>query len=124
MIVIGAFATGAQAQWHSHDSRMYFDYGDAIMTSVVQSPDGRTADVRLTTSSSMFSFLRTKNPDHGAYYAMREVTIEVLEQGNAQPVLTRNIIDTIYANTFDESVSKSNWHAMSQRISLPIVRFR
>lgn len=118
-IAIAAFAKGASAQWHSHDSRMYFDYGDPIMTSVVQSPDGRTADVRLTTSSSMFSFLRSKNPDHGAYYALREVTIEVLEQGNAQPVLTRNIIDTIYANTFDETVSKTNWHAMMERVSFP-----
>lgn len=122
-IAIAFLAVGisniASAQWHSHDSRMYFDYGDPIMTSVIQSPDGRTADVRLTTSSSMFSFLRAKNPDKGAYYALREVTLEVLEQGNAQPVLTRNIIDTIYARTFDESVSKTAWHAMSQRVTFP-----
>ena len=113
------FSNVASAQWHSHDSRMYFDYGDPVMTSVEQSPDGRTADVRITTASSMFSFLRTKNPDRGAYYALREVTIQVLEQGNAQPVLTRNINDTIYAGTFDESVSKTNWHAMSERVSFP-----
>ncbi len=118
-LAITAFTHGAEAQWHSHDSRMYFDYGDPVMTTVVQSPDGRTADVRLTTASSMFSFLRSKNPDHGAYYALREVTIEVLEQGNAQPILTRNIVDTIYARTFDESVSKTDWHAMSERVTFP-----
>ena len=119
VIAIAALANVASAQWHSHDSRMYFDYGDPLMTSVVQSPDGRSAEVRLTTSSSMFSFLRSKNPDRGAYYALREVTIEVLEQGNAQPVLTKNLIDTIYARTFDESVSKTTWHPLCEHITFP-----
>jgi GWxTD domain-containing protein len=118
-IAIAVCASDASAQWHSHDSRMYFDYGNPVMTSVVQSPDGRSADVRITTSSSMFSFLRTKNPDRGAYYASREITIEVLEQGNSQPIVSRNITDTIYAKTFEESVSKTTWHAMSQRVSFP-----
>jgi GWxTD domain-containing protein len=118
-IAVAAFANGASAQWHSHDSRMYYDYGDPVMTSVIQSPDGRTVDVRLTTSSAMFSFLRAKNSTRGEYFAIREVTFEVDQQGNAQPVLSRNIHDTIYAKTFDESVSKTCWHAMSERFTLP-----
>ncbi len=118
-VTIAAFATNASAQWHSHDSRIYYDYGDPVMTSVIQSPDGRTADVRISTSSSMFSFLRTKNSDRGAYYASRAITIEVLEQGSVQPSLSRNITDTIYAKTFEESVSKTTWHAISERLSFP-----
>ncbi len=118
-IVIATFANVASAQWHSHDSRMYFDYGEPVMTSVIQSPDGRATDVRITTANSMFSFLRSKDTAKGAYYALRNVTIEAREQDNEQPLVTRNTVDTIYAKTFDESVSKSAWHAMSKRLLLP-----
>ncbi len=98
---------------------MYYDYGDPVMTSVIQSPDGRTADVRLTTSNAMFSFLRAKDPARGEFYAIRDITIEAIEQGDVQPLLSRNIHDTIFAKTFDESVSKTSWHAMSARLALP-----
>src|SRR5438445_10375919 len=94
-IIVSAMPMMATAQQHSHDSRMYFDYGDPLMTSVIQSPDGKTADVRVTTASSMFSFQRAKDQSRGTYYAIRDVTIEVSEPDDAQPALTRNRLDTI-----------------------------
>jgi GWxTD domain-containing protein len=110
---------GLRAQSHALDSRTYFDYGDPLMTSVIQSPDGRTAEVRVSTASAMFSFQRPRETSHGAYYAIRDVTIEVTEKGDEQPVLTRNIVDTIYVRTFEQSTAKDDWHAMSARIDLP-----
>src|ERR1035441_8003128 len=107
-----ACTRGADAQWHSHDTRMYFDYGEPMMSRVVQAADGRSVEVRLTTANSMFSFLRSKKVAKSEYYAIRDVTIEVEEQGNGQPIVSRNIIDTLYAGTFDESTSKETWHAM------------
>ncbi len=114
-----ANASASHAQWHSRDSRMYYDYGDPIMTNTIQSPDGHTAEVRLTTANSMFSFLRLKNSSSGKYYALRDITIEVTQQGNEQPLVTKNELDTLYANTFDESTSKTTWHAISRSIALP-----
>lgn len=113
-----AWAQRMHSHWHSDDSRMYFDYGDPVMASVIQSPDGHTADVRLTTANSMFSFLHARN---GEYFAVRDVTVEVDEAGNPQPVATKNIIDTLLASTFDESTSKTRWHAMSIPVSLPVL---
>ncbi|HZK76216.1 MAG TPA: GWxTD domain-containing protein [Candidatus Kapabacteria bacterium] len=120
-------ATAASAQqWsaqhsqrHSDDSRIYFDYGDPVMASVVQSPDGRSADVRVMTANAMFSYLRAANTKLGSYYAIRDVTIEVDEQDIAEPVLTKNVIDTLFAKTFDESTSKTTWHAMDEHLALP-----
>ncbi len=119
IVLLGAHS--AIAQWHSHDSRMYFDYGDPMMTSVIQSADGHAADVRLTTANSMFSFVRTANSAKGQYYAIRDVTIEVVEKGEAQPVITRNVVDTLYAKTFDESISKTSWHARNEHLALPML---
>ena len=109
-------------QGHSRDSRSYFDFGEPSFTSVIQSPDGSSADIRVTTSSAMFSFMRTeksKDIAKGAYFAVRDLTIEVSEHGDAQPVLTRNRIDTLYVNSYDQSVAKDDWHAISERIALP-----
>jgi GWxTD domain-containing protein len=105
--------------WHSDDSRIYFDYGEPVMTSVVQSADGHSADVRITTANSMFSYLRAANTKLGSYYAIRDITIEVDEQGTAEPVLTKNVIDTLHAVTFGETTSKTTWHAMNEHIALP-----
>jgi GWxTD domain-containing protein len=107
------------AQRHSDDSRMYFDYGEPMMSSVIQSADGRSADVRITTASSMFSFLRTRGNATAPYFAIRDITIEVDEQGTTQAVLTKNHVDTLYAKNFDETTAKDNWHAFNERITLP-----
>ncbi|MFI5201507.1 MAG: hypothetical protein ACHQNE_03890 [Candidatus Kapaibacterium sp.] len=58
-LTVASAATAQQwsaqhSHWHSDDSRMYFDYGNPVMASVVESPDGRSADVRITTANSMF----------------------------------------------------------------------
>lgn len=115
MITTTAFAQ----QWHSDDSRIYFDYGDPIMANVVQLPDGHSADVRITTANAMFSYLRTVKTSLGSYFAVRDITIEVDEQGTNAPVLTKNVIDTLFAKTFDETTSKTTWQAMDEHITLP-----
>ena len=120
LAMMAGISSIASAQRHAYDSRLYFDYGDPIMSSVIQSADGQTADVRITTASSMFSFLRTRGADAKApYYAIRDVTIQVEEQGSAQPVLVKNHVDTLYAKSFEESTAKDNWHAFNERIALP-----
>lgn len=105
---------GEHSRWHSDDSRMYFDYGDPLMASVIQSPDGRTEDVRLTTANALFSFLHSAN----GYFAVRDVTIEIDEAGSPEPVVTKNFIDTLHAQSFEESTSKTTWHAMSEPITV------
>ncbi|HET6400364.1 MAG TPA: GWxTD domain-containing protein [Candidatus Kapabacteria bacterium] len=107
------------SRWHSDDSRIYFDYGDPVMASVVESPDGRAADVRITTANSMFSYLRLANSRLGSYFAVRDVTIEVDEQDSTEPVFTKNVVDTLFAKSFEETTSKTTWHAMDQTIALP-----
>jgi len=121
-LIIASLTLGSTAsaqRWHSDDSRTYFDYGEPIMATVVQSPDGHSADVRVTTANSAFSYLRAASTKLGSYYAIRDLTIEVDEQDNTQPVFTTNVIDTLHAKTFDETTSKTTWHAMNERISLP-----
>ncbi len=107
-------ASAQTSQWHSDDSRMYFDYGDPVMASVIQAPDGHSADVRLTTANTMFSFLHSAN----GYFAVRDITIEVDEAGTSEPVVTKNFIDTLHARTFEESTSKTTWHALSEPIQI------
>lgn len=118
-LTIAGAASARHSHWHSDDSRMYFDYGNPVMASVVQSPDGRMADVRITTANSMFSYLRVANSRLGSYFAVRDVTIEVDEQGNTEPVVTKNVIDTLFANTFEETTSKTTWNAMDEPVTLP-----
>lgn len=114
-IVIMATTTHAQRRSHAADSRQYFDYGDPLMSSVLESPDGRSIDVRVNTASSMFSFLRARE----GYYAIRDLTIIVNEEGNAQPILTRGRLDTLFAKTFEQTTAKEDWHAASEKIELP-----
>jgi GWxTD domain-containing protein len=110
-----AFATGASAQHHARDSRQYFDYGDPLASSMLQSPDGKTVEVRVNTASSMFSFLRAQN----GFYAIRDLTITVNEEGNSEPLVTRDRIDTIFVKNFEQSTAKDDWHAASEEIALP-----
>ena len=119
LLAISVSTLSLRAQWHTHDSRMYFDYGDPMMTSVIQSPDGLSADVRVTTASAMFSFQRAKNQARGAYFAIRDVTVEVNEENNPQPLVTKNTVDTLYVPNFEQSTSKEDWHAMREKLALP-----
>ncbi|MFI5201506.1 MAG: GWxTD domain-containing protein [Candidatus Kapaibacterium sp.] len=41
------------------------------------------------------------------------------EKDNAEPVLTKNVIDTLFAKTFEETTSKTTWNAMNEDIALP-----
>ncbi|MDP4200203.1 MAG: GWxTD domain-containing protein [Bacteroidota bacterium] len=115
----GGHGYGSHSRMHAHDSRQYFDYGNPLMSSVLQSADGRALDVRLATASSMFSFLRSGDAARGAYYAIRDVTVLVTEEGNAQPVISRDRIDTIYVRTFEQSTAKNDWHTADLHMDIP-----
>lgn len=112
----------ASAQMSAQDNRVYFDYGEPFYASLNQSPDNKFIDVRLNTASSMFSFVRSsakKDLDRGAYYAVRDVSIEVTEKGNVMPIVTRGFKDTIFVPRYEQSTAKNFWHAMNERLMLP-----
>jgi GWxTD domain-containing protein len=124
LALVFAFATSAGAQMSSQDSRAYFDFGEQFFSSASQSPDNKFVDIRLNTASAMFSFVRSnsqKDIARGAYYAIRDVSIELNEKGVAMPVVTKGFKDTIFVKTYELTTSKNHWHAMNERIALPVL---
>lgn len=124
LALIIALATSASAQMSSQDSRIYFDFGELFYSSANQSPDNKFVDIRLNTASAMFSFVRSSSEkalSRGAYYAIREVTIELNEKNVAMPVITKGFKDTIYVPSYEITTSKNTWHAMNERIALPVL---
>src|SRR3954470_3544479 len=112
LALIFAFATSANAQMSSQDSRAYFDFGEQFYSSASQSPDNKFVDIRLNTASAMFSFVRSnsqKDLARGAYYGIRDVTIELNEKGLAMPVITKGFKDTIFVKSYEASTSKTTW---------------
>lgn len=108
----------------SQDSRAYFDFGEQFYSTASQSPDNKYVDIRLNTASAMFSFVRSnsaKDLARGAYYAIRDVTIELNEKGVAMPVITKGFKDTIFVKSYELSTSKTTWHAMNERLALPVL---
>lgn len=115
-------ATLASAQMSAQDSRIYFDFGEQFYAAANQSPDNKYVDIRVNTASAMFSFVRSstkKDVARGAYYAIRDITIELSEKGNAMPVITRGFKDTIFVGSYELSTAKNYWHAISERVQLP-----
>lgn len=124
LAVMLAIATSADAQMSSQDSRAYFDFGEQFYSTANQSPDNKFVDIRLNTASAMFSFVRSNTPKdlaRGAYYAIRDVSIELNEKGVAMPVITKGFKDTIFVNSYEASTSKTTWHAMNERLALPVL---
>jgi GWxTD domain-containing protein len=124
LALIIALATSAGAQMSSQDSRVYFDFGEQFYSGASQSPDNKFVDIRLNTASAMFSFVRSnskKDIARGAYYAIRDVTIELNEKGVVMPVITKGFKDTIFVPSYELTTSKNTWHAMNERIALPVL---
>jgi GWxTD domain-containing protein len=124
LALVFAMATSASAQMSSQDSRAYFDFGEMFYSAASQSPDNKFVDIRLNTASAMFSFVRSnaqKDLDRGAYYAIRDVSIELVEKGVAMPVVTKGFKDTIFVPSYELTTSKTTWHAMNERIELPVL---
>ena len=120
--LILAMSGSANAQMSSQDSRAYFDFGEMFYSSASQSADNKYVDIRLNTASAMFSFVRSNSQRdiaRGAYYAIRDVTIELNEKGNAMPLVTRGFKDTINVLNYELKTSKNTWHAMNERVTLP-----
>ncbi len=114
--------TPACAQHYSSDSRNYFDYGEQFYSRVLERADQRALDIRLNTASAMFSFLRADHlPNHPAdgYYAVRDVYIELTERGNSQAIASKSLVDTIFVKKFEETTSKTSWHALSEVMPIP-----
>jgi GWxTD domain-containing protein len=118
-IVFICFVHGASfAQRFSRDSRMYFDYGEQFRAAVYLSADGSGVTVCANTASALFSFLRTYKAlqPKGAYYAVRDISIELRESPAGTIVASRSIRDTIYAHTFEETTNKEGWHSLCEFI--------
>jgi GWxTD domain-containing protein len=112
----------ASAQRYSLDKRTYFDFGEPFYCSLIQSADGRTADVLVNTSSALFSFLRTNTAQlrkHGEYYAIRDVTVELIDRASKDVILTHSSLDTIFVKSYDASISRDSWHTMHQALQMP-----
>jgi GWxTD domain-containing protein len=112
-----------RAQRFAGDSRSYFDYGEQFYSGAFLSADSRWIDVRLTMASAMFSFVRCESArelERGAYYAVRDVSIELTEKGSPMPVSSKSLRDTIFVRTFEETTAKTLWHAEMLPLSVPV----
>jgi len=112
----------ASAQKYAQDTRSYFDFGEQFYSSVVQSANGKSLDVRLTSASALLSFVRSNSQQaktKGEYYAVRDVTVEINKRGVSQAILTQSVKDTIYAKTFEETTAKNRWYPMLLQLTLP-----
>src|SRR6185503_14064462 len=94
---------GASAQrFSTKDARAYYDYGQRLYTTAYQSCDASNITVTLNTSNTLFSFLKTsrRNNTKGAYYAVRDITIELRESPMGKVIDSKNFRDTVYARNF------------------------
>ena len=68
----------------------------------------------------LFSFLKTDkaNASRGAYFAVRDISIELREKPAGQTLKALNIRDTIFTNNFSETTSKESWNSVVRSISL------
>jgi GWxTD domain-containing protein len=122
LFALASLAGMASAQRYSQDNRTYFDFGDPYYCSLIQSADGKSADILINTSSALFSFLKTSkaaDQKHGNYYAVRDVTIEVVDRGTNDVLSTKSALDTIYVNDYNSSISRDSWHTMRRGIEMP-----
>ncbi len=113
-------ANSSYAQQFGHDMRNYFDFGEQFYSAAEQSADASTLDVRINTADALFSFLKTDkaNASRGAYFAVRDISIELREKPAGQTLKAINIRDTIFTNNFAETTSKETWNSLIRNISL------
>lgn len=105
---------GASAQrYAARDARTYYDYGQRLYAAAYQSCDGSDITVTINTSNTLFSFLKTtrRNASKGAYYAVRDITIELREAPLGKVLDSKNFRDTVYARNFEVTTTKEAWHS-------------
>lgn len=108
------------AQRFSADTRSYFDYGDQSYVTTLQSPAADSLYVLINTAHALFSFLKTDRTlsSRGAYFAVRDLSVEVRDAATSKVVVTRSVRDTIFAKEFSETTSKQRWE--SKVVALPL----
>ena len=119
LIVLFA-ASSSHAQHFGHDMRNYFDFGEQFYFAGEQSADASILDIRINTADALFSFLKTDkaNASRGAYFAVRDISIELREKPAGQTLKAINIRDTIFTNNFAETTSKESWNSIVRSIPL------
>ncbi len=113
-------ANSSYAQHFGHDMRNYFDFGEQFYAAAEQSADASALDVRINTADALFSFLKTDkaNAPRGAYFAVRDISIELREKPAGQTLKAINIRDTIFTNSFAETTSKETWNSLDRSVAL------
>lgn len=112
LLILGISAS-AQQRFSSKDARAYYDYGQRLYVAAYQSCDGANITVALNTSNTLFSFLKTtrRNFTRGAYYAVRDITIELRESPLGKVIDSKNFRDTVFAKNFEATTTKEAWHS-------------
>lgn len=121
IVLILLFAAGtSHAQHYGHDMRAYFDFGEQFYAAAEQSADASFLDVRINTADAAFSFEKSGKSliSRGAYFAVRDILIELREKPIGQVLKTVNIRDTIFTNDFAETTSKEAWNSIVRSIPL------
>ncbi|MFI5263436.1 MAG: GWxTD domain-containing protein [Candidatus Kapaibacterium sp.] len=113
----------SQAQHFGHDMRTYFDFGEQFYAAAEQAADASSIDVRINTADALFSFLKTDkaNVTRGAYFAVRDISIELREKPAGQTLKALNVRDTIFTNSFSETNSKEVWNSIVRSIPLDAI---
>ena len=103
----------ATAQRFALDSRTYFDYGNQLTIITRQLPEADSLRVYVNTANSLFSFVKSDKSlsSRGAYYAVRDISIELREANTGSVLASRNLRDTIFASAFLETTSKDAWNS-------------
>ncbi len=110
----------ATAQRFALDSRTYFDYGNQLTIISRQLPETDSLRVYVNTANTLFSFVKSDKSlsPRGAYYAVRDISIELREENTGTVLASKNLRDTIFASIFLETTSKDAWN--SRVVSLPL----
>lgn len=120
LLIALCITSASFAQRFSRDSRTYIDFGEPLKGACYQNATGDSVVVTLNTASTLFSFIKSekKHRDKGAYFAVREMNIEIRERPAGSIVTSKNIRDTIYAHTFEESTNKNHWYPYVTTLAL------
>lgn len=110
LLLVGAVASGQR--FAARDARAYYDYGQRLYAAAYQSCEGSAVTVSMNASNTLFSFLKTsrRNASRGAYYAVRDITLELRQAPAGRVIDSRNFRDTIYAPNFEATTTKEIWH--------------
>jgi GWxTD domain-containing protein len=119
----GSLLVGAgvvHAQHFARDARNYFDFGEQFYCAAEQSANAAFIDVRINTANALFSFLKSDkaNASRGAYFAVRDVSVELREKPAGQTLRALNLRDTIFTKNFSETTSKETWNSLVHSIPL------